>query len=63
MDCSINLKIIKTQNVFIPVYVVKSQNKYLYSKREKVSFVSKKDAIDFGKKIINEAYHCGYLPV
>lgn len=63
MDCSIDLKVIEEQNGFVNVYVVKSKNKTLYKKKDGVWWALKADAIEFGKNIINNARHCGYLPV
>ena len=63
MNPQITLKILKNNGKYTPAYIVKTQGKILFTKKEKLSFINKKDAIYFGKYTIKEANQIGFLPV
>jgi hypothetical protein len=64
MNPKIILRIIKgNKGGYVPAYIVKSQGKTLFTKMERVEFVSKEAAKYFGQCTIKEALQIGYLPV
>jgi len=63
MNPQITLKILKANGKYTPAYIVKTQGKILFTKKERLSFLNKKDAIYFGKYTIQEAIQIGFLPV
>ena len=64
MNTKIILRIIKgNSGGYVPIYAVKSQGKTLFTKRERVEFLNKEDAKNFGKNTVKEAIQIGYLPV
>jgi hypothetical protein len=64
MNPKIILRIIKgNKGGYVPAYIVKSQGKTLYTKMERMEFISKEAAKYFGQYTIKEALQIGYLPV
>ncbi len=64
MNPKIILRIIKgNKGGYVPAYIVKSQGKTLFTKMERVEFVSRQAANYYGQCIIKDANQLGYFPV
>jgi hypothetical protein len=64
MNTKIILRIIRgKRGGYVPAYVVRSQGKTLFTKMERVEFISKQAAKYFGQYTVKEALQIGYLPV
>ena len=63
MNPKIILKITRGNGGYVLGYLVKSNGKILFTKRESSQFVSRQAAQYYGQCIIKEANQLGYLPV
>jgi hypothetical protein len=63
MNPKITLKITKGKSGYVLGYLVKSNGKILFTKRESSQFVSRQAANYYGQCIIKEAAQLGYFPV
>jgi hypothetical protein len=63
MNPKITLKITKGNGGYVLGYLVKSNGKILFTKRESSQFVSRQAAHYYGQCIIKEATQMGYFPV
>jgi hypothetical protein len=63
MNPKITLKITKGNSGYVLGYLVKSNGKILFTKRESSQFVSRQAAHYYGQCIIKDANQLGYFPV